>query len=113
MIDLIIWVLGAMVLSWLILGATIFAYPTVTRLKDQAHEFGWIVKVPILLFAIAGALSDVIFNATWGTIIFRELPHEWLFTERLKRHWHGDNRLQKERAAPWVRRVNLIDPGHV
>ncbi len=112
MIDLIIWVLGVMVLSWLILGATIFAYPTVTRLKDQKHEFGWIIKVPILLFAVAGVLADVVFNWTWGSIIFRELPREWLFTERLKRHWNGSKK-QHDRAAPWVRRVNLIDPGHV
>ena len=116
MIDLLIWTLGIMVLSWLILGGTIFAYPTVVRLKDQHAEFGWIVKVPIYLFIFLGALSDVVFNATWGTIIFRELPHEWLFTDRLKRHHYGgnaDNNKQRDRAAPWVRRVNLIDPGHV
>lgn len=111
--NVIIWVLSAMILAWLILGGTIFAYPTVRRLKDQKDAFGWIIKVPIFLFIFLGALSDVVFNATWGTIIFRELPHEWLFTARLKRHWHGDNQLQTDRAAPWVRRVNLIDPGHV
>lgn len=119
MIDLISWVLGLMVLSWLILGGIFFAYPTVQRLKDQRDEFGWIVKVPIYLWIFFGALSDVIFNATWGTIIFRELPREWLFTDRLKRHWYPsdikfmDSKKQKDRAAPWVRRVNLIDPGHV
>lgn len=99
--------------SWLILGGIFFAYPTVQRLKDQKDEFGWIIKVPIYLWIFFGALSDVVFNATWGTIIFRELPHEGLFTTRLKRHWRGGNNKQRERAAPWVRRVNLIDPGHV
>lgn len=111
--ELIIWVLGIMVLSWLVLGGTIFAYPTARRLRAEKAVFGWIVKVPIYLFIFFGALSDVVFNATWGSIIFRELPHEWLFTDRLKRHWRGSDSKQKDRAAPWVRRVNLIDPGHV
>jgi len=105
-----------MVLSWLILGGIFFAYPTVRRLKDQKDEFGWIVKVPIYLWILLGALSDVVFNVTWGSIIFRELPHEFFFTDRLKRHWYEDNtdnNKQRDRAVPWVRRVNLIDPGHV
>lgn len=113
MSSLIIWVPGTMILSWLILGGIFFAYPTVRRLKDQQDEFGWIIKVPIYLWIFFGVLSDVVFNATWGTIIFRELPHEWLFTARLHRHWQRGSSKQKDRAAPWVRRVNLIDPGHV
>lgn len=113
MFDVFILTLSVMVLSWLILGGMIFAYPTVQRLKDQKDEFGWVVKVPILTFLLLGALADVVFNATWGSIIFRELPREGLFTSRLKRHWHGNDIKQEDRAAPWVRRVNLIDPGHV
>jgi hypothetical protein len=124
MIALISWALGVVILSWLILGAAIFAYPTVRRLKDQADQFGWVVKVPILLFAVAGVIADIIFNTSWGIWVFKELPqHEFrrkfpfikfeLFTDRLKRHWYGDNQKQKDRAAIWVWRVNMIDPGHV
>ena len=121
---LIIWVLSVMVLSWLILGGTIFAYPTVKRLKDQKAEFGWVVIIPIALFAVAGAIADIVFNALIGTLIFKELPRlefrwQWafikfeLFTDRLKRHHYGNSQKQKDRAAIWVWRVNMIDPGHV
>jgi len=107
------WIFIAAVASWLILGGLFFAYPTVTRLKDQQDEFGLIVKIPIYLWFVIGVLADVVFNATWGTVIFRELPKEYVFTSRLSRHWHGDDAKQKQRAKSWVRRVNAIDPGHV
>ncbi|MEE9158967.1 MAG: hypothetical protein V3U60_11335 [Gammaproteobacteria bacterium] len=124
MTDLILWLLYLTVGSWLILGGTIFAYPTVVRLKDQRHEFSWVVIIPIFLFAVAGAIADIIFNALIGTWIFKELPRlefrwQWafikfeLFTDRLKRHHYGDSQKQKDRAAIWVWRVNMIDPGHV
>lgn len=99
--------------SWLVLGMLFIGYPTIRRLKNQRDEFGWVVKVPIYVALVLGVVADVVFNAVWGSIIFRELPREWLFTDRLKRHWHGGDDKQIKRAAPWVRRVNAIDPGHV
>ena len=111
--DVGLWILLIAIASWLVLGGLFFAYPTVYRLKDKRDEFGWIVKVPIYLWLIVGLLADICFNATWGTWIFRELPRETIFTKRLKRHWHGTDDKQRRRAAPWVRRVNAIDPGHV
>ena len=111
--NIVIGLLLAALASWLILGGIFFAYPTVQRLKDRRDEFGWIVKVPIYVWLGIGVTSDVVFNVTWGSVIVCELPREWLFTDRLKRHWRGSDEQQKERAAPWVRRVNAIDPGHV
>lgn len=111
--DFLAGLLFVAIASWLILGGLFFAYPTVYRLKDQKDEFGWVVKVPLYLLLLVGVIADIVFNATWGTAIFRELPHEFLFTKRLKRHWYGASEKQKERASPWQRRLNLIDPGHV
>ena len=109
-----LWLLIVVLAPWLILGGLFFAYPTVYRLKDQKDEFGWVVKVPLYLWLVVGLLADIVFNFTWGTAIFRELPNEFLFTDRLKRHWYAvGNAKQKDRAYSWVRRLNLIDPGHV
>lgn len=102
--------------SWLVLGMLFLGYPTVQRLKDIPgirKEMGLVMIVPIYCALFVGIIADVIFNAIWGTLIFRELPKEWLFTDRLKRHWHGEDLEQKARAHPWVKRVDLIDPGHV
>lgn len=106
-------ILAAAVVSWIVLGMLFLGYPTVRRLKAEGHDFGWVVKAPIYVALVIGLVADVVFNATWGTWIFREPPREWLFTDRLKRHWRGNNRRQKLRAEPWVRRVNAVDPGHV
>lgn len=109
----LLWLLFLALASWLVLGGLFFAYPTVYRLKDERAEFGWVVKVPLYLWLLVGLIADIIFNVTWGTAIFRELPREFIFTDRLKRHWYGNDNKQKDRADPWVRRLNLIDPGHV
>lgn len=111
--DFLVWLLLVATASWLILGGLFFAYPTVYRLKDQKDEFGWVIKIPLYLLLFVGVIADVAFNATWGTVIFRELPQEFLFTKRLKRHWYGVSGKQRARAAPWERRLNLIDPGHI
>lgn len=99
--------LHILILPWFILGGLFFAYPTIHRLSDQKDQFNWIIKVPLYSWLFIGVICDVIFNATWGTFIFREMPREWLFTQRLKRH------KADKRAANWVRWLNLIDPGHV
>jgi len=99
--------------SWLVLGMLFPALPTLRRLKAHKHEMGLVLLIPIYLSLAIGILADVLFNAIWGTIIFRERPREYLFTSRLQRHWNGPSAKQYARAAPWVARVNLIDPGHV
>lgn len=107
MLDLLLWIVYLFVGSWLVLGALFLGYPTVMRLKPMKDQLSWIVKVPVYFAFAFGLLADVIFNATWGTVVFREFPKEWTFTERLKRH------KENPRAAKWIYRVNLIDPGHV
>lgn len=112
--NLILIIPALFLLSWIVLGALFLGYPTVQRLKhDHYDEIGWFIKVPAYVAVFVGLIADVLFNATWGTVVFRELPKEFLFTDRLKRHWRGTDEVQKNRAAPWVKRVNLIDPGHV
>ena len=54
----------------------------------KAHEAGRlnlagkILGYPWLAIMI---LADFLWNAVVGTVVFRELPHEWLFTDRLDR----------------------------
>lgn len=108
------WVFGLAITAWLILGGIFLAYPTVHRLKDNHRdEITWRLKIPVYLWLFIGITSDVIFNWTWGTVICRELPREFLFTDRLKRHWRGDDERMKRRIERWVKLVNMIDPGHV
>lgn len=66
-------------------------------------------KVMLAPLAVIGFALDVAFNVVFGTLMFRELPHELLFTDRVKRHFADGDRL----AAWWARNLNLVDPGHI
>ena len=101
------------ILPWLVLGMLFMGFPGLQRLKPYKAQFDWKVKVPVYTALFVGVLADVAFNLVWGSVIFRELPREWLFTYRLKRHWYGHSAVQRKRAQPWVFVVNTIDPGHV
>jgi hypothetical protein len=55
-----------------------------------------------------GALIDLAFNAILFSMIFLELPQEWMLTKRLKRHIkHGTG--WRKSLAQWICR-NLLNP---
>jgi hypothetical protein len=70
---------------------------------------------------------DAAFNWSWGSLIFRERPHEFLFTSRVERHYRtcaytGPPEsptyvcaitLQQVAAVYWAEWLNDIDPQHV
>lgn len=89
--------------------------------KDLLDSFLKWIYAPLVMVVI---LVDVFFNITWGTIIYRELPKEWLFTNRTKRHLEKGKTISPQGMGPkmsrrykaaevWAYRLNAIDPGHV
>lgn len=63
-----------------------------------------IMVYPVLYLAVA---LDVLFNLTWGTILFLDVPQEWMFTARITRlgrdfEWRGA-------VARWICR-KFLDP---
>ena len=84
------------------------------------------VKLPLEMKAIAyfwliiGYPSDILFNVFRGTVMFRELPHEGLFTHRVQRHIDKNHLLLPEnrnwrydKALEWALVLNAIDPDHI
>lgn len=63
-----------------------------------------VVGYPILFVGLA---FDVLFNLWWGSIMFVELPREWLFTDRVSR-WNDDNGWRGT-IAKWIC-SELLDP---
>jgi len=109
--------------------------------KRLYHEFGFLTSFSVLIFAVLGVPADIIFNATHGTIVFREIPRELMFTARVER-WSdiaeesiGDMRQaggssrrngitptdlelknlrhRERKGMIWKRRLNSIMAGHV
>lgn len=105
-------ILGAPVVIWVMVTGWFFAVTHAWRLEREHVEFGPIVDIPIRIYGYVGLIWDVLFNLTWGTVIFREPPRELLFTDRVQRHIEGTGRRQAV-ASDWAVRLNKLDPGHV
>lgn len=134
--------LDAITITVLLLGCVAALYPAATygfRFIiagrdgiDYVRACGHELLADLLTLAFApfvltfGAL-DVLFNLFWGSVMFRELPREWLFTSRVERHYrtcayagppdaptyvHADTQRQCE-AVYWADWLNEIDPRHV
>lgn len=100
--------------------------------------FGALTTISVMFCAVVGVLADVIFNAFWGSLIFREWPREVMFTKRVKRWSKSADRLlsarnptgyapikppgaavpydlnhQQQMGLRWRTRLNRIMEGHV
>jgi hypothetical protein len=70
------------------------------RMTAWARRFG------MVLLGI-GYLSDFLLNVTVGTVLFLELPREWLLSPRVARLQKGQG--YRATVAGWVCK-NLLDP---
>lgn len=71
------------------------------NLPKPAYYLGTIILYVGLLF-------DLILNQTCVTIMFLDLPREFLVTQRLKRYKHGKDGWRKSFGNWWS--INLLDP---
>jgi hypothetical protein len=65
-----------------------------------------------LIIGLPFMAANALFNATCGSFIFWELPREWFFTDRLKRHKAGTDPDRRRVAEMLCREMNKADPGH-
>lgn len=77
--------------------------------KKKANEMRWYHYVYGIPVAIVFLPLDVIVNAVVGTVIFLELPREWLLTSRLDRHARNGHKF-----AQFICKylLNPFDEGH-
>lgn len=101
----------AIVIGWiyLIMITTWLFYLALMNIKRNWKKISWPVRILAAVpIAIVGIIIDVVMNLVVGTLFFVELPHEWVFTDRVKRHkaesWNWRNRL-----AHWFCN-NILDP---
>ena len=105
----IIWTIAAILGIWIGVTGWFFALAHAKQLKDAGTKFGWIITYAIYPYLALGVVLDFLFNLTWGTVIFRELPREMLFTARVKRHVKA----KSVTGLIWRERLNKIMPEHV
>ena len=73
------------------------------------------MKLTAYALLVMGYPADILFNLIRGTIIFRELPREFLFSSRVQRHYKriGIDNERYRTAAYWAKVLNAADPGHI
>lgn len=76
-------------------------------LNTEGLSLFW--KVTLVPLAVIGLVLDAVFNLTFGTAMFLELPREMLFSARVQRHYLKGSRL----AAWWKVQLNLFDEHHI
>jgi hypothetical protein len=72
------------------------------------------VKIPMYGLIPPFLVLDTLFNLVYGSVIFKEPPKQFLFTDRLKdiiRERKPGRRLNK--AVEWALILNKYDPDHV
>lgn len=94
-----------MLVTWLFYLAAM----NLIKLKDQLHGFA---KFNGYILVTIGVILDVLLNWIVGSILFLEIPREFLLTERLQRHKKGKG--WRYKLAYWLceNLLNPFDPGH-
>jgi hypothetical protein len=81
-------------------------YLAVMALKraNDVRALAGFVRYAALTIKYPGLLLDVFCNIVWMTILFRELPREWLVTDRVSR-----KKKEEDRIATWMCETLLDD----
>lgn len=107
--------LWAALASWLVVVPMFFMVSHAGNVLEQAEVDGYeipvAIQVPLYLSGAIGVVSDAAFNISIGTVIYRELPHEWMFTARSTRHLTSGG-WRQEKAEDWCELLHRVDPGH-
>lgn len=102
-------VLGSALGLWLFWGLYILVMGIYrAHLSRRLSRVGYVLGLPWILL---GYLVDVLANLTVASIVFVELPREWLVTDRLQRHVIGSFGW-RERLASWIcnHLLDIFDP---
>lgn len=91
---------------WLIGPAALMMFWLYSLAVQAKGPWRWIVGPPFMVI-------NCMFNAVFGTVIFAELPREWFFTDRLKRHKRSPKSAEALKVATIIcMEMNKADPGH-
>jgi hypothetical protein len=87
---------------WFFLNWAYIALMHVRKVRPQLTLY-W--KVMLYTLLVPAYVADVLVNLTFGTIMFREIPREFLFSSRVQRHYDAGNPL----AVWWAKQLNVFD----
>lgn len=75
------------------------------RIASRLTTFWYIHLMPL---AVIGLVGDALFNILFGSVMFVERPHEWLFSDRVQRHYRTEG-WRGRMAGFWAKNLNAVD----
>jgi hypothetical protein len=71
------------------------------------------LRVTCLFWGVIGIAADCVYQMTVGTVRFRELPRELLYSGRIQRLVRSSDDRKLVKARRWATILNAADPGHI
>ncbi len=105
--------LAALVVGYFVLMGSYVLVMHAKRVQDEGGKLSLFWKVNILPWAVIGLALDVAFNLVAGTLMFAEVPREWLFTSRAERHFRHSDGWRLKLAQWWAVTLNTFDRTHI
>lgn len=98
--------------AWLMMQVTFLFYLAIMnaiRNKPNISKPAWVFIAPI---ALIGVVFDFLLNVVIMTVLFFDLPKEFLFTKRLERYRTTEVGTKREKAACFIceKLLNAFDP---
>lgn len=107
--DTFYMLLVGFILSFFLMSYMWVFYLAIMNLKRNRKSLTPLAKVVAYPMVALGLISDVLFNFTFGTLFFLELPKELLMTTRLQRHLNDNKNDWRDRNAQWFCH-NFLNP---
>jgi len=97
---------------WFFTVTTWALYLAVMALKRDQAQLTVVAKTFAYPLLFVGYLFDIAYNVIVGTLMFLELPREFLLTDRLKRHLSSGRSHWRWAIANWFCQnfLNAFDP---
>lgn len=105
--------LTLLLISWFVLMGSYVLVMHAKRILDEGAKLSLFWRVNLVPWLAVGLVLDVAFNLVAGTLMFAELPREWLFTTRAERHFRHSDGWRLKIAQFWARTLNVFDPFHI
>lgn len=112
MLNYLLWF--AAIIYVIFYGTWIFyaAFMHIKKNKDLLKEKLGVIWYGLYPVFIVALLMDVLFNFIIGTLYFREIPQELLFTARCSRHMKGTGTQLARATFVCDNLLNPFDEGH-
>jgi hypothetical protein len=113
MTAIIVWIALAAALATGFVMTGFLVIASAKRVLAAGVKLPLALKATCLFWGVVGVVADAAYQMTVGTVRFRELPRELLYSGRIQRLVREGSGWRLEKAKRWAAILNSADPGHI